>query len=678
MKPQEAAELLSAKAFEAAFADDILNIDILPNRPDCLAHLGVARELCALVGKHFAAPSYEYDVDKHGAISIEVDDIERCPRFSALVLRGVKVGPSPKWLTERLELCGLRSINNVVDVTNYVMLELGQPLHAFDLKKIDKLTIRRAKKGEKVRALDEAQTEYTLTPEMLVVADSSNALSIAGIKGGVGSQISADTTDVLLEAANWQPESIRATSHKLGLRTDASVRFSYGVDPNLTVPALVRAAELLKKSAGGRADAGIIDVYQHPRQPLELILDTEYARSLLGAHIGDAQMRGILESLGFEVADIEGKLLIGVPTRRLDITGQEELIEEIGRVYGYDSIASTAPILPIYTESSWTKEEAEGVAWDEYSFIRERQAIGNLLAGAGYSEVYNYAFLSDELKELFKAENVKELAQPQSAEYKYLNTSLVPRLLLNTRDNLRFFGEIKLFETAHIFDRVGEGRESTRLGLVLAYRTATTDPFYELKGALDLLFERLGITDYYYDDSETTLWDKSAVNSTAPGSRALIRLENGGNIIGFIGAVREKVTEPLKLKGMAAVAELDLRLLVRHAQHEREFAPLPKYPAVVRDVAILVQQGVKIDDILQVVQDADTGHLVEDVDVFDIFLPTGKEKIKAEGDTPEYSKSVAFHIVFRAADRTLRDDEVAKVEQAIKIALQEKIDAQVR
>lgn len=675
-------ELLSAKLFEDVLPSQVpggtvLDIDVLPNRPDCLSHLGLARELCALTNTRFTAPMYEYHIAEHPAVSVHVEDADACPRYSALVVRGVQVGPSPDWLRERLELCGLKSINNVVDVTNYVMLELGQPMHAFDLRLVDKIIVRPAKEGETIRALDEAQTEYTLHPSMLVIADSNKAIAIAGVKGGAGTGISDGTTDVLLEAANFSSQSIRATSKKLNLRTDASVRFSYGIDPNVTAAALMRAAELLAKVANGTADGELIDVYPNPRTSWVVMLDPAYTRSLLGVGIGDGQIRSILGTLGFDVADHEGKLAVHVPARRLDVNTAEDLIEEVGRIYGYDAIPSTPPALPVYDPAHWVREEDDEHPWDEHEFIVERQGIGRILAGAGYAETYNYVFLSDDLRALFRSEHLHELAQPQSAEYRWLHTSLIPRLLVNVRDNLRFFDDVRLFETGHVFDHIDDGKESARISLVLARKNVKNELFYELKGVVDLLLERLGIADAYYDDVGPFTADQAVLAATVKGKQAEIRVEGTNRMLGFIGQVSPRVADALKLKGTAVIAELDLRTLVAHAQQEREFAPLPKYPSVIRDIAVLVEEGVKIDDILQTVEDAG-GDIVEDVDVFDIFEPTGKEKLKTEGDTPEYGKSVAFHIIFRASDRTLTDAEVTKAEVAIKQALQEKLDAQIR
>jgi phenylalanyl-tRNA synthetase beta chain len=675
---EDAAALLSAKAFESVVTETpgVLDIDILPNRPDALSHLGVAREISALTGSRFLAPTYEWRVSDRAVKEVSIDDLVACPRYSGLAVRGIKVGPSPAWLVERLAACGQQSINNVVDVTNYVMLELGQPMHAFDLSLVSRIQVRHARAGESLTALDDARTKYALDETMLVIADGDTALAIAGIKGGVGTAISDETTEVFLEAANFSPESVRATSRKLGLRTDASIRFGYGVDPNLTAPALMRAAQLLRQVANGEADGGIVDVYPHPVEPRTLVLDPAYVHSLLGLTLQESQLQGILESLGFEIQRHDQKFHVTVPTRRSDVVAQEDCIEEIGRVFGFDAVPSIAPTLPIYGEHSWVRED-EAVVWDEYAYMRERSAIGRLLAGAGYSEVYNYAFVSDEIVALLKLEHLHELAQPQSSEYRWLRSSLVPRLLLNARDNLRFTDAVHLFETGHVFNSIGQGKEPSRLGLVIARHNSPGELFFELKGAVSMVLERLGVTDAYFDDAEPFSWDVGAVHATLSGRRACIR-DGNGKIIGFIGSVHGRIAEALKLKGSAAVAELDLRALITAAQYEREFEPLPKYPEVIRDIAVMVSVDTKIDSIIQTVHNADTSGLIQDVDVFDIFVPTGKEKIEEEGDTPKYGKSVAFHVTLRSDERTLTDKDVDAVEAEIRAALQEKLGAQMR
>lgn len=675
---EDASALLTSKAFEVVLSDvpGVLDIDILPNRPDALSHLGVARELAALTSQRFTAPSYEWRVSDEPVKKVTIHDAS-CVRYSGLLIRDVRIGPSPTWLVERLALCGLQSINNVVDVTNYVMLELGQPMHAFDASSVKQIDVRRARTGEQLVALDEARTTHALDETMLVIADGDTPIALAGIKGGVGTGICENTTDIFLEAANFLPESIRATSRKLNLRTDASIRFSYGVDPNLTAPALQRAAELIAKVAQGSAHSSIVDVYPHPVTSRSVLLDEQYVRDLLGIELQSSQMRGILESLGFRVQREQSeKCLVEIPSRRSDVIGQEDLAEEIGRVYGFDAITSIAPELPIYSEHSWVKEET-AVVWDEYTYLRERSAIGRLLVGAGYSEVYNYVFLSDEMMEVLKATHAYELAQPQSPEYRWLRTSLVPRLLINARDNLRFHDAVQLFETGHVFRGVGEGKEQSRIGLIAAHRDASREMFFDLKGAVSLIAERLGLADVYFDDAEPMAWDVGAINATLPGRRAVIR-DGNDRVIGFIGSVHGRVASALKLKGSAAVAELDLRSLIEFAQREREFVPLPKYPDVIRDVAILVPQTTQIDTILQTVQESDTQQLVQDVDVFDIFVPTGKEKQNEDAAERALVKSVAFHIVFRSDERTLTDIEVEKALLEIQQALQAQLGAKIR
>jgi len=668
LTPQVAADLFTAKSFEVKeVSDDILDIDILPNRPDCLSHIGIARELCALEERQFVAPEYEYNISEHSFVEIDVQDPEGCIRFSALIIKGVKVRPSPEWLVRRLELLGLRSINNVVDATNLVMLELGQPMHAFDLAKVGHLVVRRARSGETVRALDEARTEYTLDESILVVADANKPLSIAGIKGGADSGISDDTTDVLLEAACWKPEAIRVASKKLGLKTDASMRFSYGTDPNLTAPALICAADLLARIADGQASGGIIDKYQSPMMSQVIALPDNAISELLGMNVQKERVEEILTNLGCEVKERpNGGLLVHIPTRRLDINGPEDLAEEVGRIIGYDKIPSKAPIVFSYDERSELREDSVNCAWDEYSFIRERNSISSLLVGAGYTEIYSYAFLSDFLKDLFAGDSY-ELAQPRSSEYKWLCRSLVPRMLVNARDNLRFNDSVKIFETGHVFiPELAKGKEPSRIGLVSVSRTVKpADLFAELKGVIDLILERAGIAGSFYDDAGPFLWDEGIVKSTTPKKLAMIRIETG-EAIGFIGVVSPRVVDALKLKSNAVIAELDLRMLISSAQKEREFEPLPKYPSVIRDIAVLVPADTKIGDIMKIAQSADTEKLVRDIDVFDIF------------DGSDGKKSVAFHVLMRADDRTLTDEDANKVETEIKKILQEKLGAQAR
>ncbi|HXV27211.1 MAG TPA: phenylalanine--tRNA ligase subunit beta [Candidatus Paceibacterota bacterium] len=671
---QEAAAVLSAKACETEVGDDgNLEADILPNRPDLLAHLWLARELASLTGGKFRGPDYSLNTGGD-AVRVNITDAAACPRYSALVVRGVTVGPSPESLKMRLETLGLSSVNNVVDVMNVVMLELGQPLHAFDLAKLQGgITVRMAAKGEKLTALDDARTEYGLDPSVLVIADGSGPVAIAGIKGGASTAVSGGTKDILIEAANFSPSVVRAGTARLNLRTDASVRFSYGIAPAMTVSALARAAQLLKDVAGGTAESAAVDAYPHPSKPVTLMLDTGYVRGLLGADVDDDAIARILSGLGFTVSGSGASMSVAAPVWRTDIRRQEDLIEEVGRVYGYENIPSRAPVVYAYDEWGWLNED-EDVPWDEYGFIRERTVLAHRLAGMGYAEVYNYAFISDELKEIFGLTTLRELAKPQSEEYRYLRPSLLPRLVLNVRDNLRFANVVRLFETGHRF--TGDGRETSRLALAVGAKKDTGELFFELKGAADLMLQEMGITDIQYDDvppfafATLALW-------CAPGRAAEVKTGNG-TAVGVVGLLHPAIAAKLKVRGAVAVAEFDLRTLIRHAQGEREYEPLPKYPAVERDISMLVNDDVRIRDILQTIQRADASDLVRDVDVVDIFVPTGDEKLAPEFSRHEYGKSVAVRMVYRSDERTLTDTEVTAAETAIKKALQDELGALIR
>lgn len=675
----EVVSLLNAKACEVKeVSGDVLDADILPNRPDLLSHVGMARELCALTGASFNARDGAVSAGA-GDVPVEISDASACTRYSGLVVRGVRVGPSPDWLAGRLQSLGAKSINNVVDVMNIVMLETGQPLHAFDLAKLQGgIQVRRAKKGEHIKVLDDAGTEFTLTPDVPVIADRSGPVAIAGIKGGASTAVSDDTKDIFVEAACFVPAAIRMASRSLNLRTDASVRFSYGTAPELTVMALARASELLKEVAGGTADGSAADVYPHPRHPVHMVLDSGYVRSLLGADVSGDHISSILSGLGFGIeveppSEVQPRMKVIVPYWRLDISRSEDLVEEVGRMFGYENIPATAPVVRAFDERQWVKEEAE-VPWDGYEFIRERQAFGRLLAGAGFSEAYNYSFISDELKNAFGLTKIHELAGPQSGEFKYLRPSLLCRLALSVRENFRYADSVRLFETGHRFP-TGKP-ETSRIAIVLGNRKGDAELFYELKGVVDLLHEQMGIPDIVYDDTPPFAFE-TLMGWCAPGRGAEVKTGDG-QPLGVVGILNPAIANRLKVKGTLAFAEFDLKALIGHAQKEREYEPLPKYPAVVRDISMLLNDDVRISRVLEVIQSADASGLVRDVDVVDIFVPTGKEKLKPEGDTPEYGRSVAVRIVYRSDERTLTDEEVAKAENVIKKALVDELDAQIR
>jgi phenylalanyl-tRNA synthetase beta chain len=669
--PVELADLLTMHSFEAESVektrrDWILEIDVLPNRAhDCLSHWGIAREIAAIIGVR----PLERDKSSKGKASlkesksqkiadflkVEVKDKELCPRYCARAMVNIKVGPSPQWLKERLEAIGQKSINNVVDATNYVMFELGQPLHAFDADKLvannKQLTIvvRQAKKSERITTLEDE--EYELEPSILVIADTTNPLAIAGIKGGKKAEISQMTKNIILEAANFSPAGIRQTSKKLGLRTESSMRFEHGLDLNLASQAIDRVAGLIQELAGGEVIRGIVDVYPRKARSKKIKLEVERVKRLLGVDISVREIKSILERLGFDIGTVleEQSLAVTVPTWRMDISIPEDLIEEIGRFYGYEKIPAQLPtatlIPPVRNES----------------LIYENK-VRDILTGVGFNEVYNYSFISEKDVSCFgfQIPDLMELENPVSREQKYLRPSLIPNLLKNVRDNLRYFDEIRLFEIGKVFQRTANSQQLTvneekKLGavMVLKGQPQKAQEFYRLKGVADSLLNKLRISDIWYDDIPETCSLKTVTQVFHSARKAEIKV--GNELIGWLGEINPEILEKLDIKSRMAAFELDFEKLVQLATEERIYMPPLKYPAVVRDIAILVEPGTKVVEVLNLINAAG-GSLVRDIDLFDIY--------EGEG-IPEGKKNLAFHIIYQADDHTLTDKEVDQIHSKI-------------
>lgn len=686
--PDKLADLLTLKSAEVKEAvqdgkDTIFDIDVLPNRSDLLSHVGFAKELSVLLGSKFKMPSVKIKENSatvaDAVLGLKVEDKKYCPRYSARIVEGVKVGPSPAWLAGRLASLGLRPINNIVDVTNYVMLELGQPLHAFDFHKIDgqSIHVRMAKKGEKLTTLDEGKTELELDKNTLVIADTKKPIALAGIKGGVGTEITPSTRSIVIESANFDPALIRQTSAKLNLRTDASIRFSYGVDPNLTAPALDRACEMIATIAKGKTAKGMVDFYPFPRVSGHVSLSLDYLNSMLGLVIPEAEVEGILRRLFVSVVKEKNGFKVEVPTSRPDITRQDDVVEEIARVYGYDKIPALPPMGTLYPQEPplWEKggEFQDSILWDTSEAIHNANAIRDIFKGLGFTEVINYSFLSDEMRELFMHEKIVELMNPISHEMRYLRPSLFPNLLQAAARNLRFFDSFSIFEVGKIFEnslpdghaylpagRVGNSvKEKSECAGVHA---GSGNVFSGLKGILESLFEQLGITDYLFEEGGLHL-------AFHPGKHAIIMVNNSP--VGEMGEVNPKILNSLGISGTKiAMFRFDMTKLLAQIREEQEFSPLSKYPSVVRDIAILTDADVKINQILNQIEEADILHIVKDVDVFDIYEDTPS--------LPEGKKSVAFHVIFQSDDRTLTDAEVRSVEDNIKKMLETNLGAEVR
>jgi len=673
--------------------DWVLDIDVLPNRAhDCLSHLGIARECAVLTNSKFQIPNSKLKEDKNlkaeNFVKAEVKDREDCQRYTAAVIFGVKVEPSPKWIQEKLKTCGLKPINNIVDITNYVMLETGQPIHAFDLDKVSgiqnqkskvknqkyklkikKIIVRRAKKGEEIKTLD--NKIYKLNEDILVIADEKEPIAIAGIKGGVSTGIDSKTKNIIVEAANFNPRIIRRASQKLKLRTDASWRFENGIDPNLIDFAQKRVCSLIQEISGGKIARGMVDFYPQKARPKKIRLNLDYLEKLLGVKISRKKVKKIFKKLGFKIKELSTSALeVEVPTFRLDISIQEDLIEEVGRIFGFQNIPSVLPKTALIPP-----EKNEEIFW--------QREVQNILKEQGFTEVYNYSFIGEREKEIFGWQDaeVLELANPISSFNKYLRASLIPNLLKNVKENLKFFDEIKIFELGKIFRKFQiqnfKFQEKKMLTGVLVKKNLNNEGFYELKGIVDSLLNKLGISSVWYDDylpaspcearqAGQPTPEESKINLWHPKKCAEIKSD--GEELGFLGEIHPKLTENLEIKERVFVFDLDFEKLQKLAWEEHEYRPISSYPAAVRDLAVLVPQGTKVVEVLNKINKTG-GKLVRDVDLFDIY----------QGEAiPEGKENFAFHIIYQAEDRTLSSEEIDRIHQRIIKAVEENPEWEVR
>jgi len=670
LDPKKLVEILTLHSFEVESIekkgkDWLLDIDVLANRAcDCLSYVGIAREIAVITSNKFQIPNFKFQEEKKikakDFVKVEVKDRKDCPRYAAKLILGVKVASSPKKLQERLKVCGLQPINNIVDIANYVMLETGQPIHVFDLNKIKKrIIIRRAKKGEKIKALDEKS--YKLEQDILVIADEKGAIGIAGIKGGQSTAIDSKTKNIIIETANFDRRIIRRGSKKMKLRTDASWRFENGIDPNLIGFAQERVVSLIQEISGGRIAEGMIDFYPKKVFPKKINLDLNYVNKLLGIKISREKIKRILKDLGFKLQILGSKFKVEVPTRRLDISIQEDLIEEIGRIFGYQNIPSVFPqtiLIP--------PERNDEILWT--------RNCRNILKERGFSEVYNYSFISEKDKGIFswQDEELLEVLNPMSIFNKYMRPSLIPNLLKNIKENLKNFDEIKIFEVGKTF--VGKQRtkskkqeplEKKMFSGILTRKDIKDEGFYELKGVVDSLLNKLGISNIRYDDYKATP-EESHLSLWHPKKCAEIKID--GQEIGFLGQIHPKISEDLGIKEKIFVFDLNFEKLIKLVSEEHEYQPISFQPAAVRDLALLVPRGTKVVEVLNKINRAG-GKLVRDVDLFDIY--SGEE-------IGQGKENFAFHIIYQAEDRTLSSKEIDEVHQRIIKALEKNIRWEVR
>ena len=644
--------------------DTVLDLELTPNRLDCLSMLGVAHEVAALIGGAVTEPEIRYE--ETGApveerVSISIADPDLCHRYTATVIDGVNIGPSPQWLQDRLTRAGLRPISNVVDVTNFVMLEYNQPLHAFDLGAVKDSTviIRRARPGEKLTTLD--GVERDLTAENLVIADSRDPIGLGGVIGGANSEIGPHTATVLLESANFNAANNRETATSMGLRTEATLRFEKGLRPELAPLGLRRATALIQEVAGGIIAPGIIDVYPGQAPPLTVTLTMRRLRQSLGMDIDPSEAQRALESLGFTCTGEGESLIVAIPWWRNDVNIEDDLVEEVVRIIGYDAVPTVMLSTPIPFHSPSRS-------------IALREEVRDLLAAGGMQEVINYSVASMDL--IARTVPVDEealpmrLANPMSATHEYLRPTLHAGLLANLAANQADGpGPFRLFEAGRVFlPRSGDLPEEVEIvAAVLGGQRGESSwlaapggggiDFYDAKGMVEWLLDRLGIS---------AAWEPAEHPVYQPGRCAVVK--SGGAELGSVGEVHPAIIDRFGLD-FPQVAGFELRLsalLAALPESDRNFVSLPRFPAATRDLALIVPADVSAGRVTELIM---LNRLVQRAELFDIY----------SGDNlAPGAKSLAFHVHFQAPDRTLTNEEVTRSLDGLLRNLQREVGAELR
>ena len=634
----------------------ILDFEITSNRPDCLSIVGMARETAATLRTFYKMPNFNYEAkcssNINDELKVEVKD-ELCRRYMAKGVKNVKVKPSPGWMQERLLEAGVRPINNIVDITNFVMLELGQPMHAFDARQIESKTIvvERALDGEKFTTLDEIERE--LDSSILMIKDGSKSVAIAGIMGGLNSEIQDDTTEVIFESANFEGTNIRVSSKKLNLRSESSSRFDKDIDPNLAKLAIDRACALICELGCGEVMEGTIDVYNSVKEESSITVDSKWINKFLGTDISKEEMKESLDSLDLKTKLNGDDLNITIPTFRIDIAIKEDIAEEVARIYGYDKIPTT--IFKVATERE-----------PKYKNDILTDVVIETMIGSGVNQSISYSFVSPKVFDKVnipadsKLRNVVKIKNPLGEDYSVMRTTTLPSIMESLgRNYSRNNDYVRLFEIGRTYI---PNEDQTKLPTeknVLTIGIYGDCDYLDLKGIVENVIDGLGITKAkYVRESENP--------SYHPGKTASLMVRN--KKVGVFGEIHPDVTESYGIDVDCYVAELDLDVLFEASSTTKTYKPLPKFPAVTRDIALLCDDSILVAEIEETIRKAG-GNLVEKVQLFDIYKGA---------QIPEGKKSIAYAIAYRDEKKTLEDKDIAKVHDKILKALEHKLGAVLR
>lgn len=628
--------------------DQVFEIDnkSLTHRPDLWGHYGIAREVAAITNKALKPLEVKVQIPEQGEqIAVKIEDHELCPRFCALLIKNVKVADSPEWLKARLQAIGHGTHSNIVDVTNYIMADLGQPMHAFDHKKIQGgIVVRTAKEGEKLTTLD--GKEHKLNSKIGVVADHKGAVSVAGVIGGANSEIDENTVDIILEAANWHPTRLRRTSIEIGTRTDAVQRFEKSLDPNLPEIAIKKAAELILQICPDAEIAGpITDEGTFTNKEIKVELDTEKARKKIGVEIPDQDIVKNLEKLEFKLTKKSENLYeVLVPSFRAtkDVSIEDDLIEEIARIFGYDNIPPTLPTLPTKLPEENHERKHKHLARELFSY------------GLGFNEVYNYSFYGQEEMNncLIPDENHVLLDNYLSADQTHMRTTLIPNLLKNLVHNSKYFDQIKIYEIGHTYKDIGEYMplEEKRLGGAILHKGKDQDEiFYQCKAVVEQFFDR-----FHLPRPEMA---KGVKNSPyAHPNKAVSYIDHNGQTLGRVFIVHPLVARNHDLENYSiALFDINFSEALKLEKIEHKYRPIAKFPSIEFDVSVLIDREIEVATLQTAIEKANP-ELISAVELFDIYQG---DRIEAD------KKAVAFKITLQAPDRTLTEEDMSTSQKQV-------------